>query len=427
MGIKKHCIILILTLLSVHVAKSQERVLTESFEQKVYFREAYRYVDATYRENKEALENIKSAIDSAQRDSALVSVEIQAWASPTGIDKYNKLLAQNRTNELVKWIVSNCNVTEDKVTNTSGGIGWGILRELVAASDATYKESVSEILDNTPLFVMDNQGRIITGRNKKLMDHNHGRTWNDMKERFFADIRCGLAVVVNIRKQEPEIEEQLTEPVTTEIPDTTEQIVVPAPIIVDTIDTVPTIAPVVEEWERKLYVKTNALGWGLAIANAAVEIDLCKHWSFQLPVYYSAWDYFSETTKFRTLAVQPEIRYWFSEKNLCNDGWFAGAHFGLAWYNIATDGEYRTQDHDGTSPALGGGLAVGYRLPISKNNRWKMEFSIGAGAYKLHHDKFRNYHNGLLVNTEKKTYIGIDQASVSFSYTFDLKRIGGAR
>ena len=104
-----------------------------------------------------------------------------------------------------------------------------------------------------------------------------------------------------------------------------------------------------------------------------------------------------------------------------------GAHFGLAYYNIATNGEYRTQDHDGTSPALGGGLAVGYRMPISKNNRWKMEFSIGAGAYKLHYDKFRNYHNGLLVNTEKKTYIGIDQVSVSLSYTFDLKRKGGAR
>lgn len=198
------------------------------------------------------------------------------------------------------------------------------------------------------------------------------------------------------------------------------------PILSDSIQPVQQ-APIAEQWHRTLSVKTNALGLGLAIANAAVEIDLCKHLSFNLPVYYSAWDYFSETIKFRTLAVQPEIRYWFSEKNLKNDGWFVGAHFGLAYYNIATDGEYRTQDHDGTSPALGGGLAVGYRMPISRNNRWKVEFSIGVGAYSLHHDKFRNYHNGLLVYTEKKTYIGIDQASVSFSYTFDLKRKGGAR
>ncbi len=181
--------------------------------------------------------------------------------------------------------------------------------------------------------------------------------------------------------------------------------------------------PVVEECPR-LTFKTNMLGLSLAIANVAVEVDICKHWSFNLPVYYSAWDYFSQTIKFRTLAVQPEVRYWFSEQN---DGWFTGAHFGLAYYNIATDGEYRTQDHDGKSPALGGGLAVGYRFPISKNRRWKMEFSIGAGAYRLHYDKFRNYSNGLLKDTRKKTYIGIDQASVSFSYSFDWQKKGGRR
>ncbi len=161
----------------------------------------------------------------------------------------------------------------------------------------------------------------------------------------------------------------------------------------------------------------------MAIANAAVEVDLCKHWSLNLPVYYSAWDYFSSTVKFRTFCIQPEVRYWLSK---ANDGWFTGAHLGLASYNIATDGEFRKQDHDGKSPALGGGLSVGYRFPISKDNRWKLELSVGAGVYKLHYDKFRNRPNGLLVTTEKKTYFGIDQASVSFSYTFDLKK-GGLR
>lgn len=187
-------------------------------------------------------------------------------------------------------------------------------------------------------------------------------------------------------------------------------------------DTPPT--PAEERGVRKLSVRTNAFAWAAAISNIAAEVDVCKHWSFCLPVYYSAWDYFSSTLKFRTLALQPEVRYWFADRN---DGWFAGAHFGLAWYNIATNGTYRTQDHNGTSPAPGGGLAVGYRMPISRNKRWRMEFSIGAGAYRLHHDKFRNYRDGLLVYSEKKTYIGIDQASLSFAYAFDLKRKGGER
>ena len=86
----------------------------------------------------------------------------------------------------------------------------------------------------------------------------------------------------------------------------------------------------------------------MAIANVAAEVDLAKHWSFTLPVYYSTWDYFKSTIKFRTFAVQPEFRNWLSEEN---DGFFAGAHFGLAYYNFAFDGDYRYQDHNRETPA----------------------------------------------------------------------------
>ena len=165
----------------------------------------------------------------------------------------------------------------------------------------------------------------------------------------------------------------------------------------------------------------------MAIANVAAEIDLAKHWSFTLPVYYSAWDYFKSTIKFRTFAVQPEFRYWLSEEN---DGFFGGAHFGLAYYNFAFDGDYRYQDHNRETPAIGGGVSIGYRLPISKNNRWKVEFSLGAGVYSRHYDKFHNTprtKDGLMIESIKKTYWGIDQAAVSFSYSFDLKKKGGKR
>lgn len=179
-----------------------------------------------------------------------------------------------------------------------------------------------------------------------------------------------------------------------------------------------------EGWQRHLYVKSNAIGWAMGVTNIAAEVDLAEHWSFTLPLYWSSWNYFKSTLKFRTLTLQPEVRYWFSESN---NRWFAGAHFGLGWYNFATDGKYRTQDHGGHSPAVGGGIAAGYRLPLSHNKRWKMEFSLGAGVYRLHYDKFRNEPDGLLVETKKKTWFGIDQANVSVAYTFDLGRKGGAR
>ena len=195
----------------------------------------------------------------------------------------------------------------------------------------------------------------------------------------------------------------------------------------ETIVTADAIKHDVEKWSHKMYLKTNVLGLGLGIANATIEVDLAKHLSFALPVYYSAWDYFKTTIKFRTLATLPELRYWVFKNN---NGFFTGAHFGLAYYNLAFDGDYRFQDHNRETPAIGGGISLGYRLPISKNNRWQLEFSIGAGVYPLYYDKFYNTINtkdGLMIESLKKTYWGIDQAAISFSYAFDLEKKGGKR
>ena len=183
-----------------------------------------------------------------------------------------------------------------------------------------------------------------------------------------------------------------------------------------------------EYWIRQLHVKTNVLGLSLGIANAGIEVDLAKHFSFTLPVYYSAWDYFQTTIKFRTLAVQPEVRYWFSPDN---GGWFMGAHFGYGFYNLAFNGDYRYQDHDQKTPSMGGGISAGYRTHLSKNKRWKMEFTLGGGVYLVNYDKFHNTSDakkGLMVESSiEKTYWGIDQAAISISYAFNLTKKGGKR
>lgn len=190
----------------------------------------------------------------------------------------------------------------------------------------------------------------------------------------------------------------------------------------DTVAVMEPAAPAVEEWHRKLYLKSNAIGWGMLIANAAAEVDLAHHWSFSLPVYYSAMNYFTSKLKFRTLCFQPEARYWFRPEN---NGFFVGAHAGLAWFNYAKGGDYRYQDHFRHTPMIGGGLAAGYRKPISRNQRWHLEFSLGAGCYKLHYDVFHNEPNGKLIRTEKRTFFGIDNAAVTLAYKFNWK--GGRR
>lgn len=173
-----------------------------------------------------------------------------------------------------------------------------------------------------------------------------------------------------------------------------------------------------QAWIPRIQVKTNAIGWVMMVANASVEIDLSRRFSINLPFYYSGLDYFTRRAKFRILATQPELRFWFAEKRRV----FVGAHFGVASYNFALGGKWRIQDHNGTSPALGGGISAGYKIPFTRNERFCMEFSAGAGVYKAHYDKFNNEKNGAFDSTVRKTFIGLDHAAVSFSYSFDLKK-----
>lgn len=174
-----------------------------------------------------------------------------------------------------------------------------------------------------------------------------------------------------------------------------------------------------EENPRHLSIKTNAIGWGFLIANIAGEIDLDKRWSFVFPVYYTACNYFTSTVKFRTTTFQPEVRYWFDENH---SGWFVGAHLGVSWFNFAMGGEYRYQDYHRYTPAIGGGLNGGYRMPIDKKQRWWLEFSLGTGIYKVKYDMFENRKNGQWVADSQRTSFGFDQVAVSFAYRFDLKK-----
>lgn len=169
---------------------------------------------------------------------------------------------------------------------------------------------------------------------------------------------------------------------------------------------------------RQLTFKTNVPALGLLIGNVAVEVELTKALSLNVPVYYSALDYFNTGLKFRTLALQPELRWYIPESRK----FFTGAHFGLAWYNFAIGGNYRYQDRDGNTPAVGGGLSVGYRQPLCRSGRWKLEFAVGGGVYRLRYDLFYNEPNGALAGREAKTYIGLDNAAVSVTYSVGMGR-----
>ena len=420
--------------LSAHAGQGADSV-------RIYYRAGYRYVESDYRDNGMQLSRFTESVRRALRDGTIERIVVRSGASPDGANRANELLSERRADSLVSYIVRHTDVSASLIDRQAAGIAWDELRAQVAASGMLYRDEVLDVLDNTPVWIFDEKNQVVGGRKQRLMDLRGGEPYRYMLREFFPDLRSSVVVTLYFRSEEtPESTQppavapppapepglkpaENDEPQPATVPDTAA-----APERTDEAgEAIPALigkaSPEAKGWTPRLVVKTNAVGWAMAISNVAVEIDLSQRLSLNIPVYYSAWNYFSGTTKFRILAAQPELRYWPTRDRR----FFAGVHFGVASYNLALGGKWRIRDHDGTTPALGGGVSVGYRMPLGRNDRWNVEFSLGAGAYRLHYDKFHNEPGGAYSSTVRKTFFGVDNAAVSFSYTFDLKKKGGRR
>ena len=391
---------------SLPVSSQRLRDVKRHTDIEIHFKLDNSELDLDYMGNAASFRRFAAFIDSVGV-AHIDSVVIMSQSSPEGYYGRNMKLSEERANAMRKYLLEAHPDLSGRLYVSPDGESWGRLREYVE-NDTVIKSGEKEKV----LSIIDADVNLET----KKWRMKQRPVYEYLYKKYYPLIRNSKFHILYFTYSEA----PKAEPVA--VSDT----VVPQPEPADTVVAEP---PVVETdaWVPRLHIKTNAVGLGMGIANLAVEVDLARHWSFTLPVYYSAWNYFKETLKFRTFAIQPEVRYWPSRENT---GLFAGAHFGWGYYNFAFGGEYRYQDRSAKTPAIGGGLSLGYRLPLSKNRKWNMEIAIGAGCYSLHYDKFHNTAStkeGLLVESARETYWGIDQAALTFSYAFDLKKKGGKR
>lgn len=361
----------------------------------------------------EAVSSLKSFVDEIKGNEAdtIKSVSIVGWASPDGIKSLNQRLSHNRASEVAEYFSSYLNLPAEAVSFEGKGENWTKFRELIDGGDnIPYKSRVMDIITSDA----DDEEKELQLRNL-----DSGKVWRYLTANIFPKLRCceisidytsGLIVKATLSDSElssdisassgPESEDDKPEVMTEIVEDNS-------------------FSDNNESSALNAYVKTNLPAWALLWTNLAGEVDFAHHWSANLSLYYSGFNYFDHTRKFRTFTIMPEVRYWIRPEN---QGFFIAPHVGLSWFNCAFGGDYRYQDHNGNTPAIGGGLNLGYRLNLSRNKRWLIEASIGCGVYRLDYDIFVNDYNGLLTGRRKRTFFGIDNAAISLCYRFDLDR-----
>lgn len=362
-------------------------------------------LDSTFVDNASRMTNIRDFLQNV-RDNKLIrikDVKFRGTASPDGTYDFNVWLSENRLRTFKAFVRSYIDIPDSIIHANTTAIPWDEFRAAVAASDIAYRDEILAVIDEEPRLVPFYNKRRIDARLLKLKSMYKGQVWEILKKPILHDLRYGDAVFSFER-------------------------LMPAPFAFASDEaelepTPPNLQIEFETWVPRLYLKTNFIALAMLSANFGVEVDFARHWSVTLPVSYCAMDWFKSTIKFRNFTVKPELRYWFRHSD--NDGFFVGPHFQLCYYNYAFDGALRYQDFRGRTPAIGGGLGFGYRKPISRNKRWRMEFEVGAGVYPLDFSVFHNtpdVRDGQWIERRKKTYFGPDNAAVTLSYSFDMKR-----
>lgn len=380
----------------------------------IFFEQSKHQIKPGFEQNEERMQvfadTVQYLIDNAS--FRVHRIIVISNTSPEGDFNFNQELSNNRNTAARQYLLEHTVINDTVVEIDSRTIDWDHLAYLIE-NDPAYrgnKDAVLEIITQSPDTSLTERD-FTHQRIAQLKQANNGISWAYMHEYLFPEMRNAKITII-FEKADEFIE---VPPVRSLIP-----------AQAHTPTQVSPIAPIqpLREPAGSLYVKTNVLALAASQLNAAVEYCFVgDRFSVNLPVYYSAIDYFSKDLKFRTFALYPEFRYWIPGTGADGTrGLYVGAHFGMAYYNYAFDGELRYQDHNGKSPALGGGLGLGYRLPLTKDRKWNIEFSVGAGVYSLYYDTFYNVPNGKLTGTYKDTYWGLDNAGISISYRFDLTK-----
>ena len=374
---KRVVVLTILTLVfsvcfHAQIMAQQDIVYSHRTEAYITFRVGSGVVDENFDDNGERLSDIIVHLQNSLADSTftITSVEFSGMASPEGRTDINHRLSRQRMEALERHIRLRVDVPDTIVSQRDMRVSWQYLDSVVVNSDMEYRNEISQIIHNTPIYIYK-QGEIVDGRKKQLMDFNYGRTWHDMDKRFFHAMRNACAVVVTYEKVTPRtitLEATLPsfEPETPEAPDTT---AVQEPVLVE--------QPIVTPEAKSFYMalKTNALYDVLAIPNIGVEFYLGKKWSVAANWHYAWWKSDPSSWYWRTYGGDVALRRWLGRR--AAEKPLTGHHVGVYGQILTYDFETGGRGYLGDKWSYAAGVEYGYSLPIAK--RLNIDFTLGVG------------------------------------------------
>lgn len=375
------------------------------------------------------------------RDSLqLNGVILRGSASPEGPWRVNQRLGQARTKSLVDFLKNQSAfpISDSLMSAKAEGEDYRMLcRQMMLKGDPDY--SLVAILCDKYLGI----GRQDILK-QKLMRIRGGRLWRRLLKEYFPGLRSAR-LMLTVKKYEPAPQ---PEPVA-------EQKTLVPPVVIEE-PTFPVAAEdtvVLEDYRiprrELLSIKTNLLFYGVyvpfgynrycPIPNIGIEYyPLHGHFTLGASLDFPWWVNYEKHKFFEVRNLQIEGRYYFktNESNGSNEtnGTYKGpafkgfylqayGHLGIFEIGLHKDKGYKGE-------GFGGGLGLGYMMPISKKGHWRLEFAAQFGYLYVKHDPFQfEYRGGVDLHDELYYYDWVRPASEfkkrQYRYTyFGPTRVG---
>ena len=167
-------------------------------------------------------------------------------------------------------------------------------------------------------------------------------------------------------------------------------------------------------YAQSIGIKSNVLQDMTTTLNLGLEFSISRKASIDIPINYNPWN-FNDGKRFKSLGVQPELRYWLCQKF---NGHFVGIHSHYSLFNIGNlpfklaGNNLRESRYEGY--LYGAGLSYGYQWALNK--RWGIELTAGLGYARVEYKKYPCGNCGSVLKKSHKNYYGPTKAGLSLIY-----------
>ncbi|MCR5820018.1 MAG: DUF3575 domain-containing protein [Bacteroidaceae bacterium] len=348
----------------------------------------------------------KEIIPIVNRDSMqLVRMVLRGAASPEGPYKNNKMLGERRAKMLSDFFRSRLRypVDEDVYTTEVVIEDYNLLCTMMrSANDPDYFHV--QMICNRILGHNRAQQSAVTEKQsdeikRELMTAKGGRLWKRILKEYFPELRAARMLLF-FQKYTPEEPEEVPEVAVMNrqpaVPETASGVPFPQ----DTV-AIPAPAPIFRR--EMISVKTNLLFYGAyvpgydrwcPIPNIAVEFyPLHGHFTFGFSLDHPWWQDYWDHKYFQIRNYQFETRFYTRSGDIRRRkpgegaafrGFYISAYIHGGRFGICFD-----ENRGWVGEGLGGGLGLGYVVPLGKKGHWRLEFAAQAGYFTCRYDPYQ--------------------------------------